>query len=67
MRKSTCRGLLVLLLMWKGSVVSLRASLYSVVTFCLSAYEVPECYFASGLLDVFCSSLFIVVEGDALS
>ena len=41
--------------------------LYSVVTFCLSAYEVPVCHFASRLLDAFCSSLFVVVEGVALS
>ena len=53
--------------LWKGLVVSLRAFLYSVVTFCLSACEVPVCYFASRLLDVFCSSLFIMVEGVTLS
>jgi hypothetical protein len=53
--------------LWKGSVVSLRAFLYSVVAFCLSAYEVPVCHFASRLLDAFCSSLFVVVEGAALS
>jgi hypothetical protein len=53
--------------LWKGSVVSLRAFLYSVVTFCLSAYEVPVCHFASRLLNAFCSSLFIVVEGVTLS
>ena len=40
--------------------------LYSVITFCLSAYKVPVCYFASRLLDAFCSSLFIVVEGVTL-
>ena len=41
--------------------------LYSVVTFCLSAYKVPVCHFASRLLDAFCSSLFVVVEGVTLS
>jgi hypothetical protein len=53
--------------LWKGSVASLRAFLYSVVTFCLSVYEVPMCHFTSRLLDAFCGSFFIVVEGVALS
>ena len=41
--------------------------LYSVVAFCLSVDEVPVGHFASRLLDAFCSSLFVVVEGVALS
>jgi hypothetical protein len=53
--------------LWKGSVVGLRASLYSVVALCLSVDEVPVGHFASRLLDAFCSSLFVVVEGVALS
>jgi hypothetical protein len=53
--------------LWKGLVVSLRAFLYSVITFCLSAYKVPVCYLASRLLNVFYGSLFIVVEGVTLS
>jgi hypothetical protein len=53
--------------LWKGPVVSLLASLYSIITFCLSIYKVPVCYFASPLLDIFCSSLFIMVGGVTLS
>jgi len=49
------------------SVVCLRAFSYDVVAFCLSAYEVLVCHFASRLLDAFCSSVFVVVEGAALS
>ena len=52
--------------LWKASVVSLRFFLYSVVAFCLSAYEVPVYHFASRLLDAFCTSLFVEVEGVAL-
>jgi len=51
----------------EGSVVSLRAFSYGVVVVCLSAYEVLVCHFASRLLDAFCSSVFVVVEGAALS
>jgi hypothetical protein len=43
-----------------------RAFLYDVAAFCLSVYEVLVCHFASSLLDAYCSSVFVVVEGVAL-